>query len=128
MAVARFGVKPTVLTGLSLLALTTTGFGLANSVWTLDLARFVQGISSAFSWTGALAWLVAASPPGRRGSLIGQAFAFAIGGALLGPVLGGIASIAGTRSTFIAVAVASLGVTAWAAATPAARPEEPQGV
>jgi len=30
---ARFGVKPTVLAGLSLLAITTTGFGLAHSVW-----------------------------------------------------------------------------------------------
>src|SRR2546423_10062987 len=46
VAVARFGVKPTVLAGLTLLALTTTAFGLANSAWSLDLARFVPGISS----------------------------------------------------------------------------------
>src|SRR5256885_4601651 len=58
MAAARFGVKPTVLIGLSLLAATTVAFGLANSVSALDLARFVQGVSSAFSWTGALACLV----------------------------------------------------------------------
>src|SRR5438477_416320 len=88
IAAARFGVKPTVLTGLSLLALTTTAFGLADSVWTLDLARFVQGVSSAFSWTGSLAWLVAAAPPGRRGQLIGSAFGAAIAGALFGPALG----------------------------------------
>src|SRR6266496_3887765 len=74
IAAARLGVKPTVLIGLSLLALTTVAFGLADSVWTLDLARFLQGVSSAFSWTGALAWLVAAAPPGRRGQLIGSAF------------------------------------------------------
>src|SRR5207247_182122 len=88
IAAARLGVKRTVLIGLSLLALTTVAFGLADSVWTLDLARFLQGISSAFSWTGALSWLVAAAPVGRRGQLIGSAFGAAIAGALFGPVLG----------------------------------------
>src|SRR6266700_653541 len=126
MGAARFGVKPTVLTGLSLLALTTTAFGLAGSVWTLDLARFVQGVSSAFSWTGALAWLVAAAPPGRRGQLIGSAFGAAIVGALFGPVLGAIASYTGAGWTFGGVAVLALALAAAAATTPAAAPSEPQ--
>src|SRR2546428_8957454 len=65
MAAARFGVKPTVLTGLSLLALTTVAFGLADSMWTLDLARFLQGVSSAFSWTGGPG-LALSRRPGRR--------------------------------------------------------------
>ena len=123
---ARAGVKRTVLVGLTFVALTTALFGVADTAWQLDLARFCQGLASAFSWTGALAWLVAASPPGRRGALIGQAFAAAVGGALLGPVLGGIASVGGTGWTFGAVAVASLGLAGWAAATPATRPAEPQ--
>src|ERR1700745_859974 len=42
---ARFGVKPTVLAGLSLLAVTTVAFGLANTIWELDAARFMQGVS-----------------------------------------------------------------------------------
>jgi MFS family permease len=128
MAAARFGVKPTVLIGLSLLALTTVAFGLADSVWALDVARFVQGISSAFSWTGALAWLVAASPPGRRGQLIGSAFGAAIAGALFGPVLGAIASFTGTAAAFGAVAglAVILAIAAWR--TPAATPDEPQPV
>jgi MFS family permease len=128
MAAARFGVKPTVLIGLSLLALTTTAFGLADSVWTLDLARFVQGVSSAFSWTGALAWLVAASPPGRRGQLIGSAFGAAIAGALFGPVLGAIASYTGTGPAFGAVAALALVLAAAAWRMPAAAPAEPQPV
>jgi MFS family permease len=123
---ARLGVKPTVLVGLSVVALTTALFGIAETAWQLDLARFCQGLASAFSWTGALAWLVAASPARRRGALIGQAFAFAVVGALFGPVLGGIASLAGTGWTFGAVAAASLALAGWAAATPAARPEAPQ--
>ncbi len=128
MAAARFGVKPTVLIGLSLLAVTTTAFGLADSVWALDLARFVQGVSSAFSWTGGLAWLVAASPAGRRGALIGSAFGAAIAGALFGPVLGAIASFTGTAAAFGAVAGLALILAVAAARTPAATPEEPQSV
>jgi MFS family permease len=128
MAAARFGVKPTVLIGLSLLAVTTTAFGLADSVWALDLARFVQGVSSAFSWTGGLAWLVAASPAGRRGALIGSAFGAAIAGALFGPVLGAIASFTGTAAAFGAVAGLALILAVAAARTPAATPDEPQPV
>ncbi len=66
VVVARLGVKRAVLIGLVLLAGTTVAFGLADSAWSLDLARFLQGISSAFSWTGGLAWLVAATPAKRR--------------------------------------------------------------
>jgi MFS family permease len=123
---ARAGVKRTVTTGLSAVAVTTVLFGFGTHAWQLDLARFVQGLASAFTWTGALAWLVAGSPPGRRGALIGQAFATAVGGSLFGPVLGGIASIAGVRPTFTVVGVLSLGLVAWAAGTPAERPAEPQ--
>src|SRR5207247_5859454 len=128
IAAARLGVKPTVLIGLSLLALTTVAFGLADSVWTLDLARFLQGVSSAFSWTGGLAWLVTAAPAGSRGRLIGSAFGAAIAGALFGPVLGAIASYTGTGPAFGAVAVLALVLAAAAWRTPAATPEEPQPV
>src|SRR5207244_12808680 len=125
---ARLGVKRAVLIGLTLLAFTTVAFGLANSVWTLDLARFLQGVSSAFSWTGALAWLVAASPPGRRGQLIGSAFGAAIAGALFGPVLGAVASYTGTGPAFGTVAGLAVVLAAAAAGTPAAAPEQPQPI
>ena len=125
---ARLGVKPTVLIGLTLLTATTVAFGLADSFWALDLARFLQGVSSAFSWTGALAWLVAAAPPGRRGQLIGSAFGAAIAGALFGPVLGAIASFTGTAPAFGAVAGLALVLAAAAWRTPAATPAEPQPV
>ena len=128
MVAARAGVKPTVIVGLCCIALTSTAFGFADSVWQLDLARFAQGLASSFSWTGALAWLVAAAPPGRRGALIGTAFGLAIGGALCGPILGGIASIAGTGRTFTAVAVIALLQGLWAWRTPAVTPERPQPV
>ena len=106
---ARLGVKPTVMVGLRSSASARSLFGVANEAWQLDVARFAQGLASAFSWTGALGWLVAASPAGRRGALIGRAFAAAVVGALFGPVIGGVASFAGIGWTFGAVAVASFG-------------------
>jgi MFS family permease len=126
IAAARLGVKRTVLIGLSLLAVTTVAFGLADSVWMLNLARFLQGMSSAFSWTGALAWLVATAPPGRRGQLIGSAFGVAIAGALFGPALGAVASYTGTGPAFGTVAGLALVLAGAAWTTPAATPAEPQ--
>jgi MFS family permease len=126
IAAARLGVRRTVLIGLTLLAITTVAFGLANSVWLLILARFLQGVSSAFSWTGGLAWLVAAAPAGQRGRLIGSAFGAAIAGALFGPVLGAVASYTGTGPAFGAVAGLAVVLAAAAASTPSAPPEQPQ--
>jgi MFS family permease len=128
IAAARLGVKPTVLIGLSLLAVTTVAFGFASSVLALDIARFLQGMSSAFSWTGALSWLVAAAPPGRRGQLIGSAFGAAIAGALFGPVLGAVASFTGTATAFSVVAGLAIVLAVWAWRTPAATPADPQPV
>lgn len=125
---ARLGVKRTVLAGLATLAATSLGFGFAGTAWQLDALRLVQGLSSSFSWTGGLAWLVAAAPAGSRGRLIGSAMGVAIGGALFGPVLGGAASIAGTRLAFGAVAALSAALLLWAASTEAAPPERPQPV
>src|SRR5215210_2645072 len=68
---SRVGVKPTLRVGLSVLALTSVAFGFANDVVLLDLARFVQGLGGACSWAAGMAWLVGASPPSRRGELIG---------------------------------------------------------
>jgi MFS family permease len=123
---SRAGVKPTVVAGLSTVAVCVVVFGLADQPWQLFAARLVQGIASAFSWTGALTWLIAVAPEGRRGTLIGSAFAAAVGGTLFGPVLGGIASLAGTGWTFTVVGIASLGLVGFAATAPAARPEAPQ--
>jgi MFS family permease len=93
----------------------------------LGAARFLQGVGSAFSWSGALAWLVAAAPRERRGALIGATMGAAVFGALLGPVLGAIASVAGVRPTFLGVSVLGLGLGAWVLATPGV-PPQPQSL
>ena len=122
----RLGVKTTTIVGLSIAAGCLILFGIADQDWQLDLARFAQGLASAFSWTGAFGWLVAEAPAGRRGRLIGNALAAAVVGALFGPVIGGVASVAGTGWTFGAVGVASFGLVAWAALTPGEVSPEPQ--
>jgi MFS family permease len=126
MSATRFGVKPTVVTGLLLMVATTSAFGFADNIVLLDLARFAQGFASALTWTASLAWLVSEAPAERRGLLIGTAMSAAIAGALFGPVLGGVASLVGIEVAFAAVAALGLGLAVWAALTPAARPEQAQ--
>ena len=128
MSAARFGVKPTVVTGLLLMVATTSAFGFADNIVLLDLARFAQGFASALTWTASLAWLVSRAPAERRGLLIGTAMSAAIAGALFGPVLGGVASLIGIEVAFAAVAVLGLVLAVWAVLTPAAKPEQAQPV
>ncbi len=123
---ARFGLKLSVLVGMTTVAICTVLFGLSQEAWQLDVARFLQGVASAFTWTGALGWLVAAAPTANRGVLIGRAFAAAVAGALFGPVVGGVASVAGISPTFAALAAVSFALVAWAALTPSAVSDEPQ--
>jgi MFS family permease len=120
----RAGVKPTILSGLALLAGSSLVFGFAEHVALLDGARLVQGIGGACSWAGGLAWLVAAAPSDRRGGLIGSALAAAIAGVLLGPVLGGAATVLSPAAVFTGVSALGLVLFAWAWSTPGVEPDE----
>lgn len=122
-AAARFGVKPMLLTGLALMGVTSVIFGFAQHVILLDAARFAQGVGGACSWAAGLAWLVCATPSDRRGGVIGSALGAAIVGVLLGPVLGGAATVVGPELVFSGVAVVALILGAWAWSMPAAAPE-----
>ncbi len=121
---ARVGVKPTLLAGLTLLALSSLAFAFADDYGVLVTARFVQGIGGAFSWAGGLAWLLKAAPSTQRGKLIGSALAAAIAGSLLGPVLGGLATVVGSGPVFSAVAGIGALLATWAAVTPSSRPPD----
>ena len=119
IAAARYGPKRAVIAGLVTMGLASVAFGFAESALTLGLARLVQGLGSALSWAGALAWLVAGTPRERRGELLGTAMGSAIFGALLGPALGALAEAAGPRPVFLAVAGLAGGLAFWALRTPA---------
>jgi MFS family permease len=120
LAAARFGAKRAALAGVLLTAGASVVFGVADSASALGAARLLQGVGSALSWSGALAWLVAAAPRERRGALIGATMGAAVFGALLGPVLGAVATVAGVRATFLGVALLGLTLAAWVATTPGA--------
>jgi len=112
------GVKPTLVVGLLGMVTTTVLFGFARSELLLDSARFLQGFASSCSWTAGLAWLVTAAPSASRGRMIGNAMGAAIFGAMLGPVIGGIASVTSTEATFGGVAFLGLALAAAAIAMP----------
>jgi MFS family permease len=125
-AAARLGVRPTMLAGLTLLAGSSAVFAFADDVVILDLARFAQGIGGACAWTAGLTWLIATAPRERRGEVIGAVLAVAIAGFMLGPVLGGVATVVGQGPVFGLVAVVAVVLATRAARTPAASPEEPR--
>jgi MFS family permease len=126
VATARIGARPTAIAGLVVIAVTTFVFATADSIWLLDVSRFVQGLGSALAWTAGLTWLVSETPAARRGQVIGSAMAAAIVGALFGPVLGGAAALIGAAAAFGAAGLAALGLAVWSALTPAPTRAEQQ--
>ena len=107
---ARVGPRPTLLLGLALLGVSSVAFGFGEHIVLLDAARFVQGVSSALAWSGALTWVIVTTSEDRRGSVIGDVLGVAVAGALLGPVLGAVAESAGTELVFSAVAILAAGL------------------
>jgi predicted MFS family arabinose efflux permease len=120
---ARWGVRATALLGLLLMSASSFAFAFADSIVMLDLARFVQGLSGAASWAGAMAWVASAAPPGRRGEMIGTTMGAAIAGALAGPALGALAAAVGIAPTFSAIGVLGIALAAVAATMEPAAPE-----
>jgi MFS family permease len=108
LAAARFGPKRAVVAGLVLLSVSSFAFAAGDTAVALGVARFVQGVSSTATWAGALAWISMTAPRERRGEVIGVAFGTAIFGAVLGPVFGGLAELAGVGLAFSVVGVITL--------------------
>src|SRR5581483_8435939 len=75
-------------------------------------ARSLQGISAGFTWSGALAWLVAATPRERRGRVLGNTMGAAGFGSMLGPVLGAAAAV-GRSVLFSALAAVAACLFVW---------------
>jgi MFS family permease len=123
LAAARFGPKRAVVGGLILLSVSSFAFAAGDSALALGVARVVQGISSTATWAGALAWISMTAPRHRRGEVIGTAFGAAIFGAVLGPVFGGLAELAGIELAFSVVGVLTLAFAGLASFARSARRE-----
>jgi len=117
----RIGPKRTVVLGLVVLALASVAFAFGGSPAALGLTRFAQGLASAVTWAGALAWLTLSAPRAQRGQTLGTAFGFAVLGFIVGPAIGAVAELTSVEGVFVGIAVV-LGLVALAAASfPASR-------
>lgn len=124
-AAARLGPRRAVLVGLALMGLASLGFAFAYGFWALAGARFLQGVGSGFTWAGAFAWLLAATPSSRRGEVIGTAMGAAVFGALLGPAVGAAAGWLGRDVVFTALAGLSIVLAVWTLRLESVAPEVP---
>lgn len=101
----RIGRRKPFLWGLVGLAATTVLFAFASSYPLLLLARVLQGLAAAATWTSGLALLAEGFPSERRGQAMATAFAAANIGVLLGPPISGFLTESfGPRSPFLLAA------------------------
>ncbi|WP_226001068.1 MFS transporter [Paenibacillus sp. BJ-4] len=85
----RIGRKTPLLWGLIGLIASTLMFAIAHTLWLLVLARALQGIAAAMTWTAGLALLADQYPSEERGKAMGLALSGQAAGTLLGPTIGG---------------------------------------
>src|SRR3954471_10312011 len=121
--IARFGVKPAVIVGLTLMSVSCLVFAFAKTIGVLDAARFLQGVGGACSWAGGMAWVAGEAPRERRGALLGSAMGFAIFGVQLGPVVGAVARGVGQEVAFSSTVVFGVALGVWAWTVPVRRSE-----
>jgi MFS family permease len=101
----RIGRRKPFLWGLVGLAATTVLFAFASSYPLLLLARVLQGLAAAATWTSGLALLAEGFPSEHRGQAMATAFAAANVGVLLGPPISGfLMESLGPRSPFLLAA------------------------
>lgn len=110
LLVGRIGPKRGVLAGLAVLSLASLAFALSGDPLALGLSRFAQGLSSATTWAGALAWVAVTVPRARRGQALGTVFGLAVLGFVVGPMFGGVADLVGIRGSFVAIALVAAGL------------------
>ncbi len=97
----------------SVLSFLTWGHGLAGE-WQLIIFRFIQGIGGAFLFANSAAILTDAFPANERGLALGLNQVAAIGGSVIGLVLGGLLSAWDWRMVFLVSVPVGLIGTVWA--------------
>jgi MFS family permease len=115
---ATVGPRKTLITGLVGIAIFSPTFGWAENIVLLDSSRFMQGAAGALMWAGAMSWVITASPPGRRGEMVGTVIAAAVVGELLGAPIGALAHEIGTGPVFSVVFFAAAGLITLALSLP----------
>ncbi|CAJ37355.1 MFS transporter [Methanocella arvoryzae] len=105
----RVGRRPLLVAGMFLLALTNLVFVISDNLYLLIVARVIQGISGAATWSAGLALIADTFDASERGSKLGMAMAIMSAGTLSGPVVGGIVyDLLGYRMTFVLPSVLTI--------------------
>ena len=86
----RTGRRPIMVCGMLSLAAATIVFALSTNIYVLIVARIIQGLSGAATWSAGLALLADTYGPEERGEKLGFAMSIMSVGMLLGPVIGGL--------------------------------------
>ena len=94
MLVDRVGARPLALVGLGVFALGAAAGALSSSIGALAATRVLQGAGAGLVSPAALAGAVSGFPPERRGRALGVWGASAGVSNLLGPLLGGLLTVA----------------------------------
>jgi DHA1 family multidrug resistance protein-like MFS transporter len=104
----RAGRRRVLIAGMVLLAVSTAVFGFATTVFSLILARSIQGISAAATWSAGLALLADTYGRSELGEKMGVTMSAMSVGMVLGPVAGGyLYEYVGYTATFIIPSVAA---------------------
>lgn len=99
----KIGRKGPMLWGLLGLAGATLLYAFAKQFWMLVLARSLQGISAAITWTAGFALLADLFPSQERGKVMGIALSGQSIGTLIGPTVGGwLYQLGGYKVPFLA--------------------------
>lgn len=108
----RFGRRRIFLIGTWSFAAASVLCAIAPNLWTLNVARCLQGIGAALLVPSSLAVISASFPPSRRGTAIGTWTAFSALTTALGPPVGGLV-IEYTSWRWIFLINAPLAVLVW---------------
>lgn len=99
----KIGRKGPMLWGLLGLAGATLLYAFAKQFWMLVVARSLQGVSAAITWTAGFALLADLYPLQQRGKVMGIALAGQSIGTLIGPTVGGwLYQLGGYQVPFLA--------------------------
>jgi MFS family permease len=113
----RFGPSTVTTVGVLVVGMGSIAFGLVDGLVPLILARITQGFGGGVLWSGGVSWLLRATAPTDRGTMVGTVFGAETLGAIVGPGVGALALTLG-RELFVAMGVATIIVGAFAVLMP----------
>jgi len=109
MLADRYGRKPFILFGMFAMAGSFVFYAVSNAYWMLLLARVLDGLTAAATWSAALALVGDRFEESEMGSKMGFLISGMAVGGIAGPLVGGfLADAFGYRAPFYAIAGACL--------------------